>query len=200
MIQRELLDPYEYIEIWLADAGLRGTPQYTQRYEQWLAYFDDLQIEAVGMGWITMVKSGSTAPNLIYEHWPFPVHQDVGDDLMAHLSAMKYAHLSDQQILDQTWCLADRTIQETTGLPGHEDPSSIILRRTDGLARAHEVTTALGGVLGACDGELSLGKIIDAVANLLEMSYSDLVQELLPELRVLISQTWLTPNLEISHF
>ncbi len=40
VLQRERLDPYEYIEIWLADAGLTGTPEYAPRYAEWVDYFD----------------------------------------------------------------------------------------------------------------------------------------------------------------
>ncbi|MCL2783886.1 MAG: class I SAM-dependent methyltransferase [Propionibacteriaceae bacterium] len=192
MIQREVLDPYEYIEIWLADAGLRGRQEYIQRYDQWLTYFDELKIEAVGMGWLTMVKSGSETPRVITEHWPYAVNDDVADDLMAHLTAMKYADLPDEEILKTGWVLADGTIQESTGTPGEPDPSHIVLRRTDGLGRAHEVSTASGGILGACDGDLPLGTIINAVADLLDQDHQALTSNILAEIRTLICQTWLT--------
>jgi 16S rRNA G1207 methylase RsmC len=50
VLEREVLDAYEYIEVWLADAGLAGDPSYPDRFDHWLNYFDSLDIESVGMG------------------------------------------------------------------------------------------------------------------------------------------------------
>jgi len=194
IVQREVLDPYEYIEIWLADAGLRGKESYLHNYEQWLTYFDELHIEAIGMGWITIVKSGTHTPNVVAEHWPYPVSQLVSDDLMAHLEAMEYQTWTDQEILDRHWVLASGAVQEVTSLPGRPDePIHVVLRRTDGLQRAIEVDQGLGAVLGACDGELALGQIINAVAHLIEAEPTEFTSRMIPELTRLIGQTWLTP-------
>ena len=48
----------EYVELWLADAGLAGTAGYRERYAEWLDYFDALGIEAVGMGWLVLHQAG----------------------------------------------------------------------------------------------------------------------------------------------
>ncbi|MDR0847923.1 MAG: class I SAM-dependent methyltransferase [Propionibacteriaceae bacterium] len=193
VVQREVLDVCEYIEIWLADAGLNGTDSYLEKYQQWLDYFDTLGVEAVGMGWIAMVKSGSAIPRVTCLDWPHAVAQPVADDLMAHLDAMQYESWSDERVLDTTWILAPGTTQETMGAPGAADPSHIVLRRQDGLKRAVEVDTGLGGVLGACDGDLPLGAIIAAVAEVLDVSAPALVAEIVPQVRDLIATTWLTP-------
>lgn len=50
VVQREVLDVHEYVELWLADAGLAGSPDYRRRYAEWLDYFAGLGIEGVGMG------------------------------------------------------------------------------------------------------------------------------------------------------
>jgi len=193
IVERETLDVYEYIEIWLADAGLNGAPDYTARYDQWLRYFDDLGIEAVGMGWITMVNSGSSSSSVVGESWPYPVSQPVAEDLMAHLRAGDVESWTDARIEECAWLLAPGTMQEATSVPGQADPTHVVLRRTDGLMRAIEVDTALGGVLGACDGELPVGRIIAAVAALMDVDESSLRDEMIPQIRKLIAQTWLTP-------
>ena len=53
-VQREQLDPSEYVELWLRDAGLHGSPEYTARYDAWLRWLDEQGVEAIGMGWITL--------------------------------------------------------------------------------------------------------------------------------------------------
>ena len=42
VVEREVLDPAAYVELWLADAGLTGAPDYRERYAAWCTYFDDL--------------------------------------------------------------------------------------------------------------------------------------------------------------
>ena len=193
--ERELIDPYEYIEIWLADAGRRGSQTYLHDYEQWLDYFDELRIEAIGMGWITMVKTGSETPHVTAEQWGHPVDQLVSTDLMAHVEAMKFRSWNEQEILDHHWVLAPGTIAETTSLPGRPDePTHVIYRRTDGMQRAIEVDAGLGGILGACDGELALGQIVTAVADIIEVDPVGFQAQMMPELTRLIGQTWLTPT------
>ena len=47
--------------------------------------------------------------------------------------------------------------------------------------------TALAGVVGACDGELPLGVLVDAVAGLLEEDASALRQRAVPAVRRLVA-------------
>lgn len=192
VLQREVLDPYEYVEIWLADAGLAGTPAYRARYDAWLSYFDGLGVEGIGMGWVTLVASGRADAVVDIEDWPHPVEQPVADAIADQVDAARFAALSDDEVLAAAWTLAPDTIQETMGRPGEADPSHVVLRRQRGLRRAVEVDTALGGTLGACDGDLPLGVIVDAVATLLDVDATALRADLVPRLRGLIADAWLT--------
>ncbi|OYO16119.1 transferase [Enemella evansiae] len=186
VIERERLDPYEYVEIWLADAGLLGRPEYLPRYREWLDYFDRLGIESVGMGWLQLTRSETTDPQLRIESWPHAVQQPVGAALGQFREAAVNARLTDAEVLATNWRLADGIDQETIGTPGAADPRHVVLRSALGLRRAVEVDTALGGVLGASDGELPLGVIINAVAGLLEVDADELRDEVLPRIRELL--------------
>ena len=53
-------------------------------------------------------------------------------------------------------------------------------------------TPALAGVLGACDGDLPLGAIVDALADLLAVDAAALRADILPRFRTLIADGWLT--------
>jgi methylase of polypeptide subunit release factors len=192
VIERELLDPSEYAEIWLADAGLVGRPGYRQRYAEWLDYFQALDIEAVGLGWITVRRSETTQPSIRIEHWPYAIEQPVATALTAELDAADLLRrLDDEQLLAARWQLADDVVEETAGAPGAADPQHIVLRQQRGLRRGAEVDTALGGVVGACDGELPLEVLIDSVAGLLDVPPGPLRTELVPRLRGLIGEGFL---------
>jgi hypothetical protein len=83
--------------------------------------------------------------------------------------------------------------QETFGEPGAEDPEQIVLRQQRGLRRARQVDTAEAALVGACDGDLTVGQILDALAGLLERDPADLRGTYLPVARELLVEGFLTP-------
>jgi hypothetical protein len=183
-VQREQLDPAEYVELWLRDAGLHGRPEYTSRYDAWLRWLDEQQVEAIGMGWINLHNvAGSTHA----EEWPYEIEQPIGPHVLDRFERIEGLP-ADLTGLYLT--MADDLVQETAGRPGAEDPATIVLRRQRGMRRAEQVDTVLAGFVGACDGELSVGQILDALASLLERD--DLHAEYLPKIAGLITDGFLS--------
>lgn len=191
VLERERLDPYEYIEMWLTDAGLAGSPGYLSRYREWLSYFERLGIRGVGMGWFSLRATQSSTPSLTFEEWPHQVHQPVGEALAAHWRGVDMNAIPDDVLLARAWTLNPKVTQETLGRPGAADPEHVVLRQGYGLGRATEVDTALGAVLGACDGELPLGRLVAATASLLGAESHTLAEEIVPRIRELIVQGYL---------
>ncbi|GAA3574828.1 class I SAM-dependent methyltransferase [Microlunatus spumicola] len=185
VVEREVLDPYAYVELWLADAGLTGAPDYRERYAAWCAYFDDLGIEGVGMGWLTARRPAASGPaHRTFESWPYAVEQPVAPAFAHELDVVDaWRGRSADEVLDTAWRLAPDVVEETTGAPGADDPSTIVLRQQRGLRRAVALDTAAAGVLGACDGELSLRTLVDTVAGLLDADGPALAVELVGRVR-----------------
>ena len=88
------------------------------------------------------------------------------------------------------WSCVD-VIQETIGQPGAEDPETIVLRQQRGLRRARKVDTVGAALAGACDGELTVGQILDAVAWLTERDPAELRTAYLPVVRRLLVEGFL---------
>lgn len=193
ILERERLDPYEYIEIWLNDAGLGGSSAYRQTYRTWLEYFHSLGIVGVGLGWLNLTKAGRSRPHVQIESWPHEVVQPIGVALAAHQDGVNAADVSDAELLAAAWLLDPDVVQETTGQPGAPDPAHIVLRQRTGLLRAVEVDTGLAAVLGACDGEIAMYPLILAAASLLDVDAAALSAEILPRLRRLIVDRFLLP-------
>lgn len=191
VLERERLDVYSYIEMWLADAGLSASPEYLGRYQEWLDYFDHLGIRGVGMGWISLRAGGSPAPSLRFEEWPHAVHQPVGEAFAAHWRGVDLAAAGADTLLGRAWVLDRRVTQETLGRPGAADPEHVILRQGYGLGRAAEVDTALAAIVGACDGELTGSQLVEAVASLLDVDPEALAREVSPRLAELIADGYL---------
>ena len=66
VVQRELVDPAAYVELWLKDSGHHpatgGDPaEYRRRYDTWLAWLEEQGVEAVGFGWVNLRNGGTGA-------------------------------------------------------------------------------------------------------------------------------------------
>lgn len=192
IIERERLDRYCYIEMWLTDAGLQGSAQWEPSYRRWLEYFDQLGIDEVGMGWILLVKAGRSEPHVRIESWPHQIAQPISDVFARHRAAVDAACLPEDQLLLLRPVL-HQVVQETIGEPGAAEPNHIVLRQRTGLLRGIEVSTVTGAVLGALDGQLRVGAVIDAVATILEVDPSQVAAEALPVIRRALEEQFLIP-------
>lgn len=182
VIERERLDRYSYIELWLTDAGLAGSEEWLPAYRRWLDYFDELGIEEVGMGWIMLTAAGRAEPQLRFESWPHAVVQPVGIAFAQARDAIDASLLPLDELLAAAPRLAD-VKQETIGEPGAADPQHIVLRQRSGLLRAIEVDTAEAAVLGALDGDLTVGQVLAAVAQVLDLDPAELAAGVIPVIR-----------------
>ena len=184
VVQREVLDPAAYVELWLKDAGRHGGPGYLAAYDAWLSWFDDQRIEGVGFGWVNLRKGGSARE--LVEH-PYAVEQPVAPAVEQWVAA----HATP---VDESSRLTLRVdvVQETHGEPGAEDPETIVLRQRRGLCRARQVDTVEAALAGASDGDLTVGQILAALAALLGRDRDDLTAAYLPAVRTLVDEGYLT--------
>jgi hypothetical protein len=84
-------------------------------------------------------------------------------------------------------------VQESLGPVGAEDPATIVLRQQRGFRRAHQADTVLAALVGACDGELTIGQILDAIATLLGLDAEETRSTYLPQVRELVAAGFLIP-------
>lgn len=196
IVQREVQDVTQYAELWLRDSGdHRADPEaYAARYDAWLDEFEARKTKAVGFGWITLRKSGSERPSVVVEEWPHPVEQPLGETVLAHFERQDYlrAH-DDASLLTAHFALAPEVVQEQVGLPGAEDPEHVVLRQNRGMRRATKVDTIAAGFAGVCDGSLSAGRILDAIAQLVGED-PVLLRDRTPQaIRLLVEEGFLLP-------
>lgn len=197
IIQREVQDPAEYAELWLRDGGdhRAGAVAYAARYAEWLDSFEELGAEGVGFGWITLRRAPAGARPVIHaEEWPHPVEQPLGREIERWFARQDFlrAH-GDAALLEARYTLAPEVVQEQVGVPGSEDPEHVILRQNRGLRRATKVDTVGAGFAGVCDGELPAGRILDAIADLLDEDPAVLRARTPEAIRLLVEQGFLDP-------
>ncbi len=192
VVQREVLDPASYVELWLKDSGHhpttgRGTAgDYLARYDTWLSWLEQEGVVGIGFGWINLHRTGGTRRELL--DWPYDVEQPIAPAVEAWGIARDVAVGATSRLV-----LRSDVVQETSGPVGAEDPASIVLRQQRGFRRARQVDTALAAMVGACDGELPVGAILDAVAQLLDLEPGATREQYLPELAAMVAEGYLEP-------
>ena len=182
-----MLDPAAYVELWLRDAGRHGTPGYLEAYDAWLGWFEGRASRGSASAGSTSAgaarpascstgrtRSSSRSRPAIGD-WGRAVRLEVG--------------------LDDRLIVRADVLQETHGAPGAEDPETIVLRQQTGLRRARQVDTVEAALAGACDGDLTVGQILDALAQLLERDRGELRTAYLPVVRELVARGLPGPGL-----
>ncbi|MFI2436558.1 methyltransferase [Streptomyces sp. NPDC018693] len=196
VVQREVQDITQYAELWLRDAGdhLRDPAEYQARYDAWLDEFEARKVKSVGFGWITLRRTAAAEPVITVEEWAHPVEQPLGDTVRAHFERLDYlrAH-DDAALLAGHFRLVSEVVQEQVGLPGAEDPEHVVLRQHRGMRRATKVDTVGAGFAGVCDGSLSAGRILDAIAQLMGEDPVLLRDRTPAQIRLLVEQGFLEP-------
>ena len=187
VVQREVLDPAAYVELWLKDAGQHGAADYASRYDTWLSWFEEQGVGGVGFGWINLRRSGADDPVRELLEWPYDVEQPIapaigdwaaGIDTRVDLGSRLVARVDVRQ--------------ETVGAVGAADPEVVVLRQQRGLSRARQADTVEAALVGACDGELTVGQILDAIAQLLDLAPEQTRETYLPAVRELVAEGFLT--------
>ncbi|MCL8027484.1 DUF7059 domain-containing protein [Nocardioides bruguierae] len=198
VVQREVLDPAAYVELWLKDSGHHPSTgntdvaEYHRRYDTWLSWLEEQGVEGIGFGWIDLRRrdEDDTRAGGVHEllSWPYEVEQPIAPAVAAWADAARV-----QVDADSTLTLRADVRQETQGAAGAEDPETIVLRQQTGMRRARQVDTVLAAVVGACDGELPVGVILDAVSQLLDLDEAATREDTLPLLAEMVREGFLLP-------
>lgn len=188
VVEREQLDPLAYAELWVRDGGTApGSPAYAPLVQAWLDDFAGRGVTAVGFGYITLHRPPLIPTLARYERVagsiPGALGPHVGDALAAweRLSSMTDADL-DAAVLR----VAPDVTEARHHVPGVEDPQVIELRQGAGFGRVLDVDPALAALVGASDGDLPVGVLVAAIADLLEVDPGALRADLLPRVRELL--------------
>ena len=212
VIQREVLAPPDYAEMWLRDGGQMPRDRgYEKAYAAWLEDFARRGVVGVGMGYISLRApegesgdwdaghsnagnwdaAGSNAEDSAKRRpWrrceelsgpaPIDLHGYV-EGVWAHRDLLR---AGDSALLAAR--LVCRGVEHRLHAPGQPEPFMLKLAQVAGFAAEVQVTSAVAGVVGACDGELTLGALCDAVAQLLGEPVENVRTEVLPAVRELV--------------
>ena len=194
VIQRDVQDPAQYAELWARDGGhLPGTPGYESLYAAWLADFAARGVASVGFGVVTVQRPATdrdTWVELVEEAGP--VSSPMGPAILAGVRARTWlAEHGDYGVLSTAWRCAEDVTEERHSRPGAQDPSVIVVRQGTGLRRGVRVDTVMAAFVSVCDGDLTAGQALGAIAALLDLDVAQVQLEALPAIRELIADGFL---------
>ena len=196
VVQRELQDPAEYAALWLRDSGDDNDPDgdtYAMLYDDWLSWFDEHQVEAIGFGLISLRSNGSDRPVVSYENHPQPVDQPIGPTLGAWLTrAGALRDLSDDDLLHTALDLAADVRLEQRAEPGDgwEVVAQTLLQEA-GLRRRAGIDELGLALVAGCNGIHSLASLLDTLGAAYDIESDDLRDDALPLVRGLVQDGYL---------
>ena len=198
IVQREVLDPAQYVETWLRDGGSspeRDRQDWSTRYQEWLTDFQQRDVDAIGLGVIVLRRAESgREPLRRLEELTQPLGEGMGAQIAADLVAHDFITVhSHEELLETHFDVPGSVTQERHYLPGNTDPSIIQLRQGGGWRRTVVLDSLLAGFVGACDGELTAGQIMAGLSAILELELDQVRGQLLPQLTDLVRDGFLIP-------
>ena len=192
IVQRDRLDPARYAETWVRDGGtLPTSSEGAALIGSWLDDFAARGVVGIGVGYVLLRRPLGDVTLRRAERLDAPIG-DGAAGLGSHLAAALAAHdlasaLSDEELASVALTVAPDVTEERSHWPGEEHPSVIVLRQVGGFHRDVRADPGLAAIVGACDGDLPLGAIVAAVADLLEVDAVALRAAVLPAVRELLA-------------
>ena len=165
----------------------------------WLDDFDRRGVTAIGFGSVLLRRAEGVPTLSRFERIGTVLGTGVpgAGGLGGHVAAClaghdRIAELDDEALGSRVLLTASDVSEARHHRPGAEDPSVIELRQGGGYARVIEVDPGLAALVGACDGDLAVGVLIDAIAQLMDVDAHSLRNDLLPRVRELVLTGFLT--------
>ncbi|WP_292882375.1 methyltransferase [Microbacterium sp.] len=195
VVQRETLSPLGYAELWIRDGGTTPRdPAFDSLLDAWLDDFDARGVTEIGFGYVLIRRpavreSGTPVP-------PLRRFETIAQAVTSAGRAFRDGLAGHDALADgvpDRLLVAPDVTEARHHIPGQDAPSVIELRQGGGFGRTMSVDPALAGFVGVCDGELTVGQITSALAELFEVPPAALWADLEPRLRTLVTDGFLVP-------
>jgi predicted RNA methylase len=166
VLRRGSTAPEDYAVTWIESEGADG---FDRSFDTWTDYYEDLGVEAIDSGLVTMRRSGRGATNWFgAEDNPDTMTFPAGTELLDRFAAEDFlaAHPADDALLATRFRLAYDVCldQELIAADGGWVPLGSRLRRTGGLHWSGAVDADGAALLARCDGTETMGALLSDLA------------------------------------
>lgn len=180
VIEREQTTPSGYAETWLRDASQTAeSTSYIAAYNAYLDDFESRSVSAVGFGLVYFRKPVSGRPVMqSYEQITHQVEQPLAPTLQRDIAMADQLAVAGDDFKNWHLLVAEDVTEERHQRPGAEHPGVILLRQGAGLRRTELLDTAQAGFVSACDGDLSVNQLVNALDSLIGEGEEDFGERL----------------------
>ena len=197
VMRAERRDAALYASTWIRHTETFHPEEHRRYFEEWMAYYRELGIEAVSAGLITMRRRTGARNWFRADEAPAKMigaagaHVALGFSLTDFLATCPSdaallatpLRVSPDARLDQVWAPGEHQMVE----------ESATLRLSRGLAYVGNVDPLMSRLVFHCDGQRPVGELVAEVARALEAEPRDIEPEVCNLLRQLIQQGFLLP-------
>ena len=199
VIERDRLDPLGYAQMWARDGGEReGSAGYDCRVADWLDDFEARRVVSIGLGSIRIARTAASTPEpLVHLEQAAGAYATDTPGRALHeafAAGVSASRMSDAELLALRWVRADAVSEQREHEPGVEAPRAISLSIDRPIARVVAADPLLAAAVGACDGELTMAQIADALATILEVDGAAAREALVASTRELAWLGMLAPH------
>lgn len=196
LIERGRQTPLEYASLWLRDGGLlESDTDYTRELMTWISDLTDRRVSRVCFGYLSIRKTPEIAITRSEKvAGSLGQVQRFGDAWKVAFDHLLHTALLDpRELLEQRFVLASDVEEVRTMIPGTDDITSVSYITRTGIERFESIDTFSAAFLGACDGELTVGEIASALAELLDVDSSVADDQARTIVREFTAQGYLLP-------
>lgn len=187
VVQRELADPEEYVTAWLRDTDESA---FDALFDEWV---DALAgVEAVAFGVVALHRrTDGLAPRVDLDVVDQPVAATWGEEVVAHFARRA---LLEGNLLGARLRLRDDVRLHEVAVRGEGGWEPVVqrLQQEAGLRWSGGIDAYGGSLLAACDGTHRLDELLAVLAAALEEPVGELTESVLPVVRRLVEQGFLT--------
>lgn len=188
-VEREVLDPLEYVRTWQRDSG---ESHDADQAAAWLDWFDANEVEGVGFGFISIRRiEGPT--EVVCEEVRHAV-ETPWRDRVGDWFAMRERDLEPETLWTARLRVAEGVVLQQSAPMGDEgwDVDRQWLQQANGMRSAEAVEPLVVAFLGACNGRAEVRLQVQLLADTYGAEPAMLYAQLYPVVRRLIERGFLT--------
>ena len=183
-------DPDSYATAWIRQSLGDDPALYEERYSVWMKYFEELDIEAVSMGFVTMRLAPKSRNWIDIEDAPGVPQGSAGEQIRRVFNSRDHlASMSDDDLMAAVPIIAPGTRLEQIWVSEEERLTQGAFRvlQTEGLPYWGQIDRPGAGALATCDGRKTLRALLNEMAAEMEVPTSEVVDRALGAIKNLLA-------------
>jgi methylase of polypeptide subunit release factors len=196
VMHKQTRTPSQYTLVWNSEISER--PEFKEVCDRWMACYEELGIEAMSTGLITMRRRSGAQNWFRADDGLEAAIAPLGEDIRQLLDTADWLHnrRGADELLQARFRIADNLCmdQQLRPIPAGWQVEAARIRRTSGLGYADEINPEVAALLCQCTGEKRLGDLIRGIAASRGVSVEAIGPSLINAAQQLLSRGFLTVN------